>query len=209
MLEMGVYQPQSRSRFIWNYLISPIIGLRIPAYLGFVLKDRLLDNLFDPRLRSEMIVLLSIHAVCIVVAGATGWAWELFAYWYLPYLTTFGIIGWLSELSEHFPLMRAKRGEAIYESRNRYAAWSERHFIGLHGDHLHLTHHLLPGVPHWNLAAATAILREDPEFKAWDDLWGGIFTAQDDARISMIGYLFNIHEFPDERATSLVTIQGI
>lgn len=198
MLEMGVYAPQTRSRFIWNYLFAPSIGLRIPAYLWFVLKDRLLGNLLDRRFRNETLALLLVHTACIIVAAATGWAWELFIYWYLPYLTSFGIIGWLSELSEHFPLMSGKGSGEIYGSRNRYAAWPEKLLIGMHGDHLHLTHHLLPGVPHWNLAAATEILREDPEFKDWDDIWGGIFTSKDAARTSLAGYVINTHKFSDE-----------
>lgn len=208
MLEMGVYEKQTRPHFIWNYLVAPSIGLRIPEYLWFVLKDRLLVNLLDRRFRNETLALLSVHAACIVVAGATGWLWEVFVYWYLTYLTVFGIIGWLSELSEHFPLMGPNEDNNVYESRNRYAAWPERLLIGMHGDHLHLTHHLLPGVPHWNLGAATEILREDPGFRAWNDMWGGIFTVKDGTRISLVGYVINIHEFCDARAASFGAIEA-
>ncbi|WP_203563787.1 fatty acid desaturase [Deefgea sp. CFH1-16] len=57
-------------------------------------------------------------------------------------------------------------------------------FIGAHCDYLHLTHHLLPGIPFWNLKKATEILREDNEFEVWDDQWGGIFSSRGDKRIN-------------------------
>ena len=79
--------------------------------------------------------------------------------------------------------------------RNRYAAWYERLIIGMHGDNYHLTHHLLPGIPHWTLAKATKILREDRDFRAWDDVWGGIFSKKTPERVSFIGYVIDDHGF--------------
>lgn len=92
-------------------------------------------------------------------------------------------------------MMQEDAENPIYSSRNRYAGRIERLLIGMHGDSYHLTHHLLPGIPHWKLAAATSILREDIEFRAWDDTWGGIFTSQDSTRMSLMGYIMNNHPF--------------
>ncbi len=119
---------------------------------------------------------------------------QLMLFWYLPYATAFGIIGWLSELSEHFPMMAHDNGNPIYESRNRYDAWYERLIIGMHGDNFHLTHHLSASIPHWNLAAATRILREDDEFRTWMIHGGGIFSATK-GRLSLIDFVITVHEF--------------
>ncbi|WP_159875553.1 fatty acid desaturase [Aquitalea denitrificans] len=99
------------------------------------------------------------------------------------------IVRLLGELSEHYPMMWCKSDVQVFYSRNRYAGFTERLFIGMHGDHFHLTHHLLPGVPHWNLAAATKILREDKAFRMWDDYWGGIFSSNRNDRISLIRFI--------------------
>jgi len=68
----------------------------------------------------------------------------------------------------------------------------------MHGDNLHLTHHLLPGVPHWNLKAATQILREDAEFLAWDELHGGIFSSDSHTRTSLVKFIMNEQQFLTE-----------
>jgi fatty acid desaturase len=105
-------------------------------------------------------------------------------------------------------MMDVAGARAVFYSRNRYAAWPERFFIGMHGDHLHLTHHLLPGIPHWNLAAATEILREDPAFCEWDKAWGGILTTQSPERMSLLKYIVNIHEFTPVFRRPILQLRG-
>jgi fatty acid desaturase len=88
-----------------------------------------------------------------------------------------------------------KQGAVNIYSRNRYAGLLERIFIGAHGDSYHLTHHLLPGVRHWNLRRATGILCEDSMFRSWDQTWCGIFSSRNRGRISFIQYVLNEREF--------------
>jgi hypothetical protein len=129
-----------------------------------------------------------------LICGHAGVVIELLLFWWIPFFVVYPIIGWFSELAEHYPMMEFREYGAFY-SRNRYAGRCERSFIGMHGDNYHLTHHLLPGIPHWNLHKATQILCEDPIFGAWDDTWGGIFSSNGGARISLVEYILNEREF--------------
>lgn len=193
MLSEGVYASQTRRRFILRYLIMPLLGVRTPHYIVFILRDRLFGDLLDSRYRAETLMLIAVHVAIAATAVWAGVVLDLLLFWWLPYVTAFAMIGWLSELSEHFPMMRAGLNESMYAARNRYAAWYERLFIGMHGDNYHLTHHLLPQILHWNLGEATGILREDAEFRAWDSLWGGIFSRQTPQRVSFIGFVIKNH----------------
>ena len=153
------------------------------------------------RYRVEILASLMMHAGILALAAWAGIALELLIFWWLPYATTFAIIGWFSELSKHVPMMRQGNNQPVYASRNRYAAWYGRLIIGMHGDHYPLAHHPLPGIPHWNLGKAAKILREDKTFRAWDDVWGGIFSKTTPERVSFIGYMIDDHVFtiPDRR----------
>jgi fatty acid desaturase len=195
MLEAGVYESQSRAGFLWRFMVLPWFGFLIPSYIRFLLKDRLGTALRHADTRREALALLLFHAALGMCAYKLEALSELVLLWWVPFLLVQPIVGWFSELSEHYPMMQSGQGAPVFYSRNRYAGPLERMFIGMHCDHLHLTHHLLPGIPHWNLKAATAVLREDPAFRAWDDCWGGIFSSAGRKRVSFMAYVVDIHEF--------------
>lgn len=203
MINEGVYNNQNRARFTLRYLVMPLLGIRTPHYVWFLLRNRLFDNLINHKHRFETVSLIGIHIILFSLATWIDLITELILFWWLPYITTFATIGWLSELSEHFPMMTTRNNKPNYCARNRYAAWFERLIIGIHGDNYHLTHHLLPGIPHWNLKKATNILREDTEFRAWDDSWGGIFSSDITKRVSLISYIINDHPFSVSKHHSL------
>lgn len=195
MIDAGVYHDLTRIRFLLRFFLSPFCGRSTVQYVYFLLRDRLLGPLTRPGERLEAASVVAFQMGVAIVCWHLMLLKDLLFFWYLPFLITFPLIGWFSELSEHFPLMRPTKSDKIYSSRNRYAGIIERLFIGMHGDNFHLTHHLLPGIPHWNLREATAILREDKEFCTWDDLWGGIFTSSEAERLSLVGYVVNHHQF--------------
>lgn len=88
-------------------------------------------------------------------------------YWMIPLLTTCTWTAALIEFAEHYPLLREalqKRGE-LYLARNRVCNWLEDFFTGWHNEGYHLTHHLFPRMPGWNLRKAHYILLEDEEYK--------------------------------------------
>jgi fatty acid desaturase len=193
MILEGVYDKQTRSSFLWKYFLTPIVGLRTHKYIYFVINNRVINPLLDSRYTMETILLLIFHMLLVVVSIMMNCLFELMILWYLPYLTSFSIIGWYSELSEHYPTIN--EADNSYYSKNRYAAWYEKLFIGMHCDNLHLTHHLYPGLPFWNLKPATDILCEDESFKTWNDTWGGIFSSDNKQRTSLIKYVINHHDF--------------
>ena len=112
----------------------PILGMRTPHYVWFLIRDCLLGSLIDIRFRLETSSLIIMHISFFILALWVGFALELVIFWWLPYVTTFTGIGWLSEQSEHFPMMQQSNPEPIYSSRNRYAAWYKRLIVEMHGD---------------------------------------------------------------------------
>jgi fatty acid desaturase len=203
MLEAGVYASQTRSEFVWKFVLSPMLGRMTPKYVTFLLKDRLLAGLGNREERLEAIAIIFFNFAIAAAAYAGGWLLTLILFWWVPFVTIFPLVGWFSELSEHYPMMKHHDGRVFY-SRNRYSGFIEKLFVGMHADHLHLTHHLLPGIPHWNLSAATEILREDENFKKWDDFWGGIFSsAPQSERVSLLKYIVDYGDFEDPVASMM------
>lgn len=191
MLECGVYDEKSRARFFYRFVVMPFFGILSPRYVYFLIRDRFIFALDKKGERLEVLGIAIFHFFVFCMAIWAGFLKELLIFWWLPFLIIHPIVGWLSELSEHYPMMSSKNDVQVFYSRNRYAGFIERLFVGMHGDHFHLTHHLLPGVPHWNLAAATKILREDQAFRMWDDYWGGIFSSNSNDRISLIRFILD------------------
>ncbi|MBE8598130.1 fatty acid desaturase family protein [Xenorhabdus sp. BG5] len=192
MLEAGVYDEQPRSLFIKKFILAPLLGSITPKYILFLLKHRLLNGIQKRDEYTEVISIITIHLILIAAGYYFQFIFLLLLFWWIPLLVIHPIIGWYSELAEHYPLMSNSQN---FYSRNRYAGKIERLFIGMHSDYLHLTHHLLPGVPFWNLPAATQILREDEEFCQWDNMWGGIFSSENKKKISLIKYIIDNHLF--------------
>jgi fatty acid desaturase len=208
MEEAGVYRAQTRLQFILRYLCAPLLGMLTPRYIMFLLRHRFIDAWRDPQGRLEILALSALHLAALGIAWAGGVLLQYMSFWWLPFLTVYPVIGWFSELAEHYPMMEDAPGKAVFYSRNRYASRVEKIFIGMHADYLHLTHHLFPGIPHWNLAKANEILREDEEYRAWDDIWGGIFSAATPARISFVKYILNHRQFPEQLACPVFQQEG-
>lgn len=195
MLAEGVYDKQNRSQFVFRFIVSPLFGGRTLKYLNFLFKDRLIGTFFAKENSKELFFVLIFHLSIACTCIYFNVLMQLALCWWLPFILIQPIIGWFSELSEHFPLMGTGTTAPTFSSRNRYAGLIERLFIGMHGDSYHLTHHLLPGIPHWNLEKATMILLEDDEFRAWDNLWGGIFSSNRNNRLSLFKYIIDFHRF--------------
>ncbi len=179
MIDMGVYDECSQSRYTWNILLKPLFLMNVPKYLGFLIRDRLLAISSEEGAR-EGIRLLIFWAVLLTIVIQTGFFWEFVLYWVVPFLTAFQVLGWYIELSEHAPMMDTKLD--IHMSRNRNSHWLERMLTGLHGENYHLAHHLWARVPFWKLPELNAILREDPDYRAHDDQCGGILLSGNGAR---------------------------
>jgi fatty acid desaturase len=102
------------------------------------------------------------------------WSIELLLFWIIPYLTSFQILGWYIELSEHTPLVRDSSVD-LYMTRNRKSRLWERLLTGIHNDHYHLEHHLDPRTPFYKLPQAREIRMRDPKYAEVDAQFGGLW----------------------------------
>lgn len=99
----------------------------------------------------------------ISLFGAISYAdiWpEFVLYWLVPYLMVLPYISFTRSLAEHFGLSYVSELES---SRNVGATFLNQFFIPHHTGY-HLTHHLFPSVPCYNLMEVTKFLEKHPNF---------------------------------------------
>lgn len=75
---------------------------------------------------------------------------EFFLLWVVPMLTVFPLLQRLRSISDHFGL---ERSHEMNSSRNTEVNLIEGFLLSPHNVNFHLTHHLFPGVPCYNLKA--------------------------------------------------------
>ncbi|MDM7555539.1 fatty acid desaturase family protein [Xanthomonas fragariae] len=114
----------------------------------------------------------------------------LVLFWLIPYLTTFQILGWFTELAEHSPMCEVQE-KNVYLTRNRKGNLIERVLFGVNSDEYHLEHHLSPGVPFWMLKRAQKIRMRDPGYAEIADSWGGLFVRGSAGQPSVISQLLD------------------
>jgi fatty acid desaturase len=105
--------------------------------------------------------------VFFLTAGAavayTGAWWGLFAFWMVPLLTFLQVFLRIRGVAEHL----APAGEAgLNATRDTVPTVLELATVAPLSVSYHLTHHMFPGVPYYNLARLSARLRSDPAFRA-------------------------------------------
>ncbi|MDU8575561.1 fatty acid desaturase family protein [Pseudomonas syringae] len=193
-IDSGLQATVDRFDFMFNHLLKTVLLLNIFSYLRYLVIHRLGALFKSPR---KALTLIAVHAVLFSLFYATTGLYGYLMFWLVPYLTAFQVIGWLSEVSEHFGLFGKER-EALRITRNRFPSWWERLFIGMHGDNLHLTHHLFAGIPYWNLYKAHCILLQDASYAAVNQVKGGIISGRRD-RQSVIRQILNIYRLQNKR----------
>ena len=100
-----------------------------------------------------------------LTVGYFGWTHYFLLFWIVPFLTTLQIIRFFAEISEHGGLYDEK--DELQMTRNNLINPIARFFIYPHGDAYHMTHHLVPAVPHYHLGFAHQILMNwEPYAKA-------------------------------------------
>ncbi|WP_104012608.1 guanitoxin biosynthesis L-arginine gamma (S) hydroxylase [Burkholderia anthinoferrum] len=171
-IDSGLQRAEDRFEFCFGHVLRTLMLLNVFSYANYLVRHRVASLL---KSRRGAIKLILVHAFLLAVLGiATNPAGYLL-FWLIPYLTSFQVIGWLSEVSEHFGLFGRETDELLM-TRNRFPSWWERWFIGMHGDNLHLTHHLLAAIPYWNLPAAHRILMRDEHYARANARTGGIVS---------------------------------
>lgn len=178
MIEQGVYGQSKGWNYIWHVIVSPALLLKVPAYLTYLVRDRL--SFGNQKGDHYEVALFAVFWLTIVASSFAAGVFDLlFWYWIVPFFSAYQIIGWYIELAEHAPLM--EQGKDIHMSRNRNSHWVERLFTGMHGESFHLAHHLFPRVPFWRMSELNRLLRQDATYRASDDACGGIFRSSNDA----------------------------
>jgi len=171
-IDTGLFRVRDRLDFV-RHVAKTVLLMNIGAYARYLVVQRLAAiRGSTPECIGLVVVQSLIAAVLTYAAGPFGYL----VFWILPLLTSFQVIGWLSEISEHYPKIRTAT-LAVQMSRNRFPGLAERMLVGHHGDNYHLVHHLFVGIPFWNLRAAHAALMDDPVYRSANESVGGIFTA--------------------------------
>ena len=159
----GMYRPTSRRWFQRTALVAPLFGARTVRYWRYIFRHRTTP-------RSAVAGLALNLGVVVAVALMAGWAMS--AAWIVGLVFVYPALGWLIELSEHFPM--AGFVKTASATRHRACGPLSRWLVGLIDERFHLAHHTLPKVPHWNLRAAHRILLRDPGYRAAVEAQGSV-----------------------------------
>ncbi|QWQ43010.1 fatty acid desaturase family protein [Streptomyces sp. YPW6] len=187
-IECGLYDAERSDRhFFLKEVVASALGLRTFTYLGYIARERVFCDSSQITvsvpvpLRTEQKTFVAQWAVILGVCAWFGVLPELLLFWFVPLFTTNVAIGWLAELSEHYPMPESENKQILL-TRNRHGVFLERFFLSRHNDRYHLVHHMNAGIPFWNLGRAHQVLLGDPGYAAWDGLWAGAFTRPRDRR---------------------------
>lgn len=88
---------------------------------------------------------------------ATGTFQQFLIYWCVPLFLIFPWLQRIRSVAEHFGLPRTNE---LNHSRNVKASWAEAALFGPHNVNYHLTHHMFPAVPFYNLPKLNQLLEE-------------------------------------------------
>ncbi|MGM1062620.1 fatty acid desaturase [Saccharothrix sp. Mg75] len=199
-IEQRAYEMSSPRAYVLRTVVMPLFGTQTWAYLKYLVRNRYrllkqghlraadVPRTPVPRRKRVLdrvgfwVFWTSVVSVC----ATQGWGFELLLFWVVPYLTSFQILGWYIELSEHTPLVRDSNVD-LYMTRNRKSRTWEKFLTGIHNDNYHLEHHLDPRTPFWRLAEARRVRLADPDYAAVDRQLGGLFTRGPEGQQSAIG----------------------
>lgn len=186
-IEQGVYRSTGRREYIRRVILMPLICSQSVAYLRYLFVNRYASatgkakktsgsqTVPSHKRRLDTAGFFVFWAAILGSAWQLGFLWEVALFWLVPYLTTFQLISWYIELSEHTPMIRDANVD-LYMSRNRRGPWWERFLTGIHADSYHLEHHLDPRTPFYRRAQAREVRLQDENYAAVDRQFGGLFV---------------------------------
>ena len=103
-------------------------------------------------------MVVAFHVLMPITMFALGWGWYYIVLWVIPLLTLLQAILRLRAICEHGAV--TDFSSPLTAARTNIANAWQRFFIFPHHVNYHLAHHLYPAVPHYNLPALHAALRE-------------------------------------------------
>jgi dihydrorhizobitoxine desaturase len=187
-IEQGAYREDAPRAYVRRVVLLPLLGSQTWGYIRYLVRNRyrIIKGDGAPAREVKSPVARRKRALdrlgfwlfwtaLAVGAWYGGWLLGLVLFWVVPYLTSFQILGWYIELSEHTPLIRDANTD-LYMTRNRKSRTWEKLLTGIHNDNYHLEHHLDPRTPFYRLHRARLIRLRDPGYAAVDRRFGGLFT---------------------------------
>lgn len=184
-------QPAQKG-FLLRHIFRPFTLVHVPRYVYGTINVNLFSK-EEPL--TERLVRFGFWIIILTSSIIFGFWKELILFWFVPWLTTFQVIRYWSEMAEHAGL---ETDNPLYASRNSFGNLLERILIQPHHDTYHLVHHLFPALPHYNLKKAHLILMEVPEYREAHHCTGwfkafapGFFSVLDDIRGKHIGKRFS------------------
>ncbi|MDU1847408.1 MAG: guanitoxin biosynthesis L-arginine gamma (S) hydroxylase [Niallia nealsonii] len=190
-LQVGLYDIGDKRQFLVKYLIKPIFLLNIVSYLSYVFKNRMLQYKIAPR---EYLIMFLYWILILLTLFYFSALHFFLLFWIVPYITTFSILGWFIEMAEHYPLVH-ENNESLYMTRNRFSNWLESFFLSGHSENFHLTHHLMPSIPYWNISKAHKIMMKDKLYRDFNEQMGGVFFSSNKNKPIMFDLIVN-RKFP-------------
>jgi amino acid adenylation domain-containing protein len=197
-LRQNIYQRLSRWQCFVRIVILPMLGARTFSFLRYLFTTRFRietqggkRSILESKASFVRMRGLDRTAFCLFWATVVLLGWwtdtlvQIAIFWIVPYLTTFQLVSWFIELSEHTPLMRDLRVD-LYMARNRKSRGLEKFLTGIHNDDYHWDHHLDPRTPCWNLPKAHAVRMKDENFAALDRAMGALFTQGPEGQPSVL-----------------------
>jgi fatty acid desaturase len=201
-IKEGVFTPRSDRDFVWNIVILPMLGSKTWAYMKYLVRNRyqmLMETIGasgepqhalrnDWQYQFDRWGFLIFWVGTIAVSCWAGLGWYLLAFWIVPYVTAFHIIGWFIELSEHSSSLDG-RSTNVLMARNRRSRHIETLLTSINNDGYHLDHHLDPTTPFWLLPLAHKMRMRDAVYAAHCSETGGLFQRARDGAPSIIELL--------------------
>jgi fatty acid desaturase len=200
-VNQGLFGKNYSKRAFLKHLFKKIVLVDFFSYMHFLFRERLFPRNWRSCSRKQKIeyAVFTIYWMAILTALAMADALQYFVLlWVVPYLTVAQIIGWLIELAEHYPLA-AYSDHDLHVTRNRQSGPIEWFLTGAHSEQYHLTHHLRPKIPFWNMTKAHRLMLDDDEYRQANAYSSGIFSSPHESMPTIIEEIF--HSLPSFQRT--------
>jgi fatty acid desaturase len=167
---LGIIRPRNPGRFTRRHLLRPLLLLHVPYNVLSALLGR------DEQRRETWLRVTWLVGVAATVI-AFGWTLEIALLWLVPYLTTYQIFRYWSDIGDHAGLEVDDPWQA---TRSWTAPWLVRQLIAPHNANLHLSHHLYPIVPQHRIPQLHRMLSAVPEYQQAHHCHGFLLPSRPD-----------------------------
>ena len=177
------------NRSMWDFMTTFLNPIWILKHSLQSLRALITNRLYSkPKDMPGALFVLLFWSLLLIVFGEYDLLVELLIFWVLPFFTSFLLINYTCELSEHYgriSFLEEESQDELTMTRNRYGNNFENFFFGIHSENFHLTHHLTPSIPYWNLQIADKVLSKDPNYRELTEKMGGLFTCNNRGNSAM------------------------